>query len=473
MTVYLVGAGPGDPGLITVKGLELLRTCDVVVYDRLAPGELLAETRAGCELIDVGKRPKASEITQEAINEILVDRAKIGLSVVRLKGGDPYVFGRGGEEAQALAHAGVDFEVVPGVTSAVGVLAYAGIPVTHRGISDTLTIVTGHEDSNVDWEAVAKVTGTIVILMGTTQREAISKSLQAGGVPQDTPCAIVEWGTTTRQRSQRCTLAELGQIPARPPAVIVVGQVSQLNLAWLERGPLAGKSVVVTRTKGRAGELTRLFGGLGARVLEIPTTQTEVLDVAPLEESEFEWVVFSSPTSVEVFYSTLAGSVVGSHYAVVGQATAQALASHGIAADLMPDSFSAQDLVAIFPHAQPTNPEPISSNRIFYPKSQIGRERIIKGLENKGWEVVSRDLYTTVPLKLDEQQLREVMGCDFITITASSNIESLGEIVSEIPGTLVCMGEQSAQDARRLGAKKVLVARHQSLNAIVEAVLSA
>src|SRR5436309_8664984 len=256
MTVYLVGAGPGDPGLVTVRGAEVLRRADVVVYDRLSVSSLLDFAPPAAERISVGKYPGHPSMAQEDINALLVDRGRAGEQVVRLKGGDPFVFARGGEEAQALLEAGVPFEVVPGITSAVGVPAYAGVPVTYRGMSTSFTVVTGHEDpwaaTETDWDAVARVGGTIVVLMGVATRAAVAERLMGGGLAPGTPVAAIRWGTRPDQRSVRTTLAELGAVEVEPPVTMVVGAVAQLDLRWFEARPLFGRRIVVTRAREQA-----------------------------------------------------------------------------------------------------------------------------------------------------------------------------------------------------------------------------
>src|SRR5437762_8281178 len=255
--VYLVGAGPGDPGLLTRRGEALLRRADVVVYDRLASRALIDLATAGAELVDEGKAPGAVALTQEQINEVLVARGRAGLTVVRLKGGDPLVFGRGGEEAESCRDAGVPFEVVPGVTSAIAAPAYAGIPVTHRGLSTSVTIVTGHEDptkatSDTDWEALARAGGTLVVLMGAGRVGEIAKALIAGGRDASTPVAAIRWGTRPEQRTVRATLETIDQLGVEAPSAIVVGAVAGLELGWFEQRPLFGRTIVVTRAREQA-----------------------------------------------------------------------------------------------------------------------------------------------------------------------------------------------------------------------------
>jgi len=303
VTVYLVGAGPGDPGLITVRGAELLRRADVVVYDRLASPTLLALAPAGAELITAGKAPGQVDLTQEQINQVLVDRGRTAGCVVRLKGGDPFVFGRGGEEAEALAAAGIAFEVVPGITSAIGAAAYAGIPVTHRGISTHFTVVTGHEDpakdrTDVDWEALARVGGTLVILMGAGHLAVIAQRLIDGGRAPDTPVAAVRHGTRLDQHTVRATLATVADAGVQPPSAIVVGDVAALDLSWFESRPLFGRSVVVTRAREQASELRARLEALGAEVVELPSISIEPLDFVMPTLGDYAWLVFTSVNGV-------------------------------------------------------------------------------------------------------------------------------------------------------------------------------
>ena len=276
MTVYLVGAGPGDPGLLTRRGEELLRVADVVVYDRLASPALLRLASAAAELVDVGKAPGRAAMTQEQINDLLVARGREGKHVVRLKGGDPFVFGRGGEEAEACVAASVAFEVVPGITSAIAAPAYAGIPVTHRGVSTSVTIVTGHEDptkdtTGTDWEALARAGGTLVILMGAGRIADIAAALVAAGRAPDTPVAAVRWGTRPEQRTVRTTLASIASLGVEAPSAIIVGDVAALDFSWFERRPLFGRRVVVTRAREQASELRTMLERLGAEVVELPS----------------------------------------------------------------------------------------------------------------------------------------------------------------------------------------------------------
>ncbi|MEO6879146.1 MAG: uroporphyrinogen-III C-methyltransferase, partial [Gemmatimonadaceae bacterium] len=326
-TVYLVGAGPGDPGLLTLRGGELLVTCDAVVYDALANPALLAlasahDRRVPVELHDVGKRGGASESAkQDSINALLVRLGREGKRVVRLKGGDPLVFGRGSEEAQALAAAGVPFEIVPGVTAGIAAAAYAGIPVTHRGLATSVTFVTGHEDpaketTTVDWSALARAGGTIVLYMGVKTLPRIAAALTDAGMPGDTPAAAVQWGTHPHQRTVTATLTTLSDVMAREgltaPVITIIGPVVALRneIAWFDRRPLFGKRIVVTRARSQSASLSERLHAAGATVLEMPATQIESADSAPLENAiarlgEYGWIIFTSQNAVRIFWDTL------------------------------------------------------------------------------------------------------------------------------------------------------------------------
>ncbi|MGH9180519.1 MAG: uroporphyrinogen-III C-methyltransferase, partial [Acidimicrobiales bacterium] len=338
MTVYLVGAGPGDPGLITVRGAEVLAGADVVAYDRLLDPALLDLAPASAERIDVGKSP-GGPVDQGRINDLLVDRGRAGLEVVRLKGGDPFVFGRGGEEALALRAAGVDFEVVPGVSAAVAVPAYAGVPVTHRGLSTSFTVVTGHSrhhcDTDTDWEGLARCGGTLVVFMGVAHRGEVAARLMAGGRPPTTPVLVVHRGTWPGQRSVRTTLAGLEGVDAEPPAVIVVGEVAALDLGWFETRPLFGRRVVVTRSSGQAPALAGLLRRRGAEPVLVPTIALcdpldggAALARSAARVATYDWVVFTSANAVERLLPLLrdARDLGPARVAAIGPGTADALA---------------------------------------------------------------------------------------------------------------------------------------------------
>jgi uroporphyrinogen III methyltransferase / synthase len=371
MTVYLVGAGPGDPGLLTVRGAEILSSADVVLFDRLVSKELLDLAPSEALLIDVGKRPgEVGPRRQTEINQLLVEHGRSDRTVVRLKGGDPFVFGRGGEEVEALIAAAVDFEVVPGPSSAFAVPASAGVPVTHRGLSRSVTVVTGRvEDAegegglgHLDWDALARAGGTLVIMMGMHNRAEIARRLMSAGRSPSTPVLVVRNGTTPSQEEARCTLSSLDKVDLEAPSIIVVGEVAGLDLKPVKAGPLSHTKVVVTRARDRSGALVSALVRAGAQVVELPVMeiadpadQGEALrDAASrLAHGRYAWVVFSSANAVERLFGLLRDGrdLGGTQIAAVGDATAAALVSHGLLADLVPDTSSAQGLVDAMPAA--------------------------------------------------------------------------------------------------------------------------
>src|SRR5437016_2854071 len=357
MTVYLVGAGPGDPGLLTVRGAEVLRRADVVVYDRLSVASLLDLAPPEAERISVGKTPGRPSMAQDDINALLVERGRAGQTVVRLKGGDPFVFARGGEEAHALLDADVPFEVVPGISSAVAVPAYAGVPVTHRGLSTSFTVVTGHEHpwaaTETDWEAVARVGGTIVILMGVATRAAIAERLMAGGMPASTPVAAVRWGTRPEQRAVRTTLGALGSVELEPPVTIVVGKVAELDLRWFENRPLFGRRIVVTRARQQASELVVRLRELGAETVELPVIEIHppadggaaLVAARRGEAAEADAITFTSSSTVTNWLGVAGLDALPPVVACIGPVTAETARQAGLTVDVVADEHTIDGLV--------------------------------------------------------------------------------------------------------------------------------
>jgi uroporphyrinogen III methyltransferase/synthase len=408
--VYLVGAGPGDPGLVTVKAVKLLAGADVIVYDQLASPELLKKARPGAEILYVGKKAGAHTLPQGGINQLLVDKARAGLTVVRLKGGDPFVFGRGGEEAESLAAAGVPFEVVPGVTSAVAVPAYAGIPVTHRDYTTLVTFITGHEDptkaeSTIPWDNLGQNPGTLVFLMGVKNLAENCRRLMAAGRDPDTPAAVIQSGTLPGQRTVVSTLANIakdaGEAGIQPPAILVVGGVAKLHqrLAWWERRPLWGKTAVVTRTREQASTLVELLSAAGARCLEVPTLEiAPPSDFGPLDAAlghlpDYAWVIFTSANGVAAFFERLfekgldVRTLGGAKLAAIGPATAQALRERGLVADVVPTRFVAEDLAAaLLPHLAP-------GSRVLLARAEQAREVLPETLAQAGVQVDVTPVY--------------------------------------------------------------------------------
>jgi len=482
MTVYLVGAGPGDPGLLTLRGAEVLGRADVVVYDRLSVRSLLALAPPGAERISVGKAPGHAEMAQEDINALLVERGKAGATVVRLKGGDPFVFARGGEEAAALAEAGVAFEVVPGITSAVAVPAYAGIPVTLRHSSTSFTVVTGHEDprvgddGSVDWDALARVGGTIVVLMGVARIRDIAARLVAAGRAPDTPVAAVTWGTRPQQRTVRATLATIADRPLAPPATIVIGEVARLDLAWFEQRPLFGRRVVVTRARAQASELTERFEATGAEVVELPTIEiAEPVDggaalasaVASLRD--YEWVVLTSANGARRFLAALRDGrdAAGVHIAAIGPGTANALREGNLVADLVPPEFVAESLLEVFPSPS------ASDAKVLLARAEVARDVLPEGLRARGWHVDVVDAYRTVAAAPDSDVLDAVAGADVITFTSSSTVERFLEVAGarRVPRVVACIGPVTAGTAREHGLRVDVEAAVHSLDGLVDAVV--
>ena len=480
MTVYLVGAGPGDPGLLTVRGAEVLARADVVVHDRLANASLLDLAPPGAERIDVGKRP-GGPVDQASINDLLVDRGGAGLEVVRLKGGDPFVFGRGGEEALALMEAGVPFEVVPGITSAVAVPAYAGVPLTHRGLATSFTVLTGHsrhgDDQPTDWEALGRAGGTIVVLMGVAHRSDFVPRLVAGGLPADTPVIAVRWGTRPDQRSVRTTLARLPDVDLEPPATIVIGRVAGLDVGWFDRRPLFGRTVVVTRARHQAPELVRRLEAAGAQVLVVPTIAVAgpsdggaALDRAAAHLRRYAWVVFSSTNAVDRFLPLLrdARAFGAAHVAAIGPGTADALARFGVVADLVPSRSNAEGLLEVFP-------DPPGGGVVLLPRAAVARDVLPDGLRARRWEVEVVEAYRTQPVTPPRSVLAEVAAADAVAFASGSSVTSFVAAAGagSVPPVVVCIGPVTADAARRAGVPVTAVAARATLDALVDALVGA
>ena len=483
VTVYLVGAGPGDPGLLTRRGAELLAKADVVVHDRLSASELLDLAPAHAERIDVGKAPKHHRMTQEQINALLVERGLAGQMVVRLKGGDPFVFARGSEEAQALIEAGVAFEVVPGITSALAVPAYAGIPVTQRFSSTSFTVVTGHEDPSsgdgtVDWDAVARVGGTIVILMGVGRWPQIAGRLMAAGRSPDTPAAAVRWGTRPVQHTTRATLATLADHRLEAPSVIVVGHVAAEDLSWYEGRPLFGRKVVVTRARSQASALSDRLRDLGADVVESPAIAVvdpadggSALQAALSDLRDLDWLVFTSPNGVDRAFAFLpdARVLAGVRVAAVGTGTADALADRRIVADLVPPRFVAEGLAEVFPAP------PEGGGRVLLATAEAARSILPDGLRAAGWNVDVVHAYRTVPVIPDAATLAEIDGADAVTFTSSSTVTNFCAVVGadRVPPVVASIGPITSATARDLGLSVTVEAGPHTIDGLVDALVAA
>jgi uroporphyrinogen III methyltransferase/synthase len=475
MTVYLVGAGPGDPGLLTMRGAEVLRRADVVVYDRLSIAALLDLAPPTAERISVGKTPRGPSTPQGEINRLLVEHGRAGREVVRLKGGDVFVFARGGEEAQALQDAGVPFEIVPGITSAIAVPAYAGVPVTHRGMSTSFTVVTGHEDpwaaTETDWDAVARVGGTIVVLMGAATRGEIARRLIDAGRDADTSVVAVQWGTRPEQVTIRTTLAGLGDAPVESPATIVIGPVAALDLGWFEQRPLFGRRVVVTRAREQASELRRRLEQLGATVHEVPTIAIEALGglgLAARLASGADWVVLTSPNAVDALAGELhdARDLAGAKVAAIGPGTAAALEGFGVRADLVPERNVAEGLVDVFP------PGP---GIVLLPQAADARAALAEGLRAKGWTVDVIVAYDTRPAPVAADAVDLARAADAITFTSSSTVTNYlaGAGYDALPPVVVAIGPVTADTAREHGVEVTAVAEPHTIDGLVAAVVGA
>jgi uroporphyrinogen III methyltransferase/synthase len=483
VTVYLVGAGPGDPGLLTRRGAEVMGRAEVVLFDRLVDPRLLDLAPAAALRIDVGKRPGQAR-HQDEVNALILDHARRGRVVVRLKGGDPFVFGRGGEEAEVLLSAGIAFEVVPGVTSAFAAPASAGVPVTHRGISSSVTVVSGHVgDSDapgaVDWVSLARAGGTLVILMGMAARAEIARRLVDAGRPPDTPVLVVHRGTARAEMSVRTTLAGLAAVDLGPPCTIVIGPVAALDLRSRVRGPLAGLRVVVTRPRSQAPELVSALVDAGAEVIELPVIAIadppdggRALQAEAARVDSYDWVVFTSSNAVDRFVGLLRdGRAFGrARLAAVGGVTARALAAHRLAADLVPRDETAEGLVA----AMPAAPSEAGRGHVLFPRAVDAREVVALGLGRKGWEVTEVDAYRTVPVgpeDVGQDELDAVSGFDVITFTSPSTVRYYTELAGTRPPPRVvaCIGPVTADAARRAGFRVDVVAAEHSVDGLVKA----
>ena len=497
--IYLVGSGPGDPGLFTLKGMRCMEEADAVVYDRLAPEALLKYARPGAEKFYVGKKPGNPTMSQGEINDLLVELGRDGKTVVRLKGGDPYIFARGGEEALALMEAGLPFEVVPGVTSGVAAPAYAGIPVTHRHVSTSVAFVTGHEDpakgsTDVDWRRLADSADTLVLYMGVGRLAEISAGLIAAGREPDTPVACVRWGTVPEQRTVTGTLQDIADRVAeaglKPPAIIVVGEVVALReagLAWYERRPLFGRRVVVTRARAQAGELSAELERLGAEIYEFPTIEiVPPEDFGPLDDAihkldSFDWLVFTSVNGVEAFVDRLRHHGLDlravprdTKVAAIGPATAERSEGVGLRVDVIPEEYRAEALIKSLGKDQ------VSGKRVLIPRARVAREVLPEKLREAGAEVVVPPAYESVPSSAGKEglSLRLQSGeIDCVTFTASSTVENFVGAFGEeeaarlLFGTRVaCIGPITADTARKRGLRVDAEADEYTIPGLVEAV---
>jgi uroporphyrinogen III methyltransferase/synthase len=496
--VSLVGAGPGDPDLITVGGVARLAAADVVVYDRLANPALLRHARDGAELIYAGKLPDRHTLSQDEINALLVERALGGKRVVRLKGGDPFVFGRGGEEAEALIAAGIAFDVVPGVTSAIAAPAYAGIPVTHRSFATSFAVVTGHEDptkheSSIDWAHLARGVDTIVLLMGVASLRATAALLVEHGRSASTPVAVVEWGTLPRQRTVTATLGEIASAVdlagLGAPAVTVIGAVAGLRdaLRWFDARPLFGKRVLVTRTRDQASELSRALAAQGAEPIELPTIQiTPVADpgaVAVAMENvrtgAYQWVIFTSANAIDLFLAHLrdagldARGLARARIAAIGPGTGEALERRGLRPDIVPERYVAEGLLDAL------GERVIRGQRVLLPRAAGARSTLIDGLTARGAKVDELILYRSdVPESVDGEGLRRLRAgdIDIATFASSSAVRNLVAMLNNdldaLEGiTVAVIGPVTAAAARAAGLRIDVIAEPYTIDALVGAIV--
>lgn len=499
--VYLVGAGPGDAGLITVRGAELLRRAEVVVYDYLVNPQLLSLAPSDAEIIYAGKSGKKHTLTQNEINALLVEKGNAGKCVVRLKGGDPYVFGRGGEEAEELIKAGIAFEEVPGITSAIAAPAYAGIPVTHRDFTSAMTVLTGHEDptkqdSAIDWAALAKLHTTRVILMGVGQIQQISDSLTKHGCSKETPVAMIRWGTTCRHEVITGTLGTIAKVAAEKkfeaPAVTVIGEVVKLRekLNWFEHRPLFRKRIVVTRSRTQASALTARLQELGADVWELPTIRIEpAADPKPLREviediGSYDWLVFTSPNGVDHFFKAFfeqyddvraLGQV---RIAAIGPATAEKVRALHLRIDLLPKEFVSE---AVLKEFQKT--ESVENLKFLLPRADIATDTLPQGLSALGAIVDDIETYRTTPETSDPSGILARLqqeGADVLTFTSSSTVENFCKLLdapklaASFPELKIAsIGPVTSETMRKLGLPLQIEAKEHTIPGLVEAILKA
>ncbi|HEY3915121.1 MAG TPA: uroporphyrinogen-III C-methyltransferase [Verrucomicrobiae bacterium] len=499
--VYLVGAGPGDAGLITVRGAELLGQAEVVVYDALVNPDLLRLAQAGEEFIFAGKRAGDHAIQQDQLNQVLVEKARAGKRVVRLKGGDPYIFGRGGEEAGELAAAGVAFEVVPGISSSIAGPNYAGIPLTHRDHSSAFMVITGHEnpdkeEAQVDWQSIAKAPGTKVILMGVARIKEIAEKLLGAGMSGDTAAAMIRWATTGRQQTITGTLSTIAEVAEKadfkPPGLAVIGDVVRLreNLNWFEERALFGRRIVVTRTREQASQLSRRLLDLGADVLEIPTIRIvppsgkhEIADML-LELNSYDWIVFTSPNGVSAFFEFFfkvfddLRDIGGVRIAAVGPATAAKLKELHLKVDVTPDEYVASKITKAM-----AADGSIENLNVLLLRAEEANQELPKELEAAGAIVDDIAVYKTVPETEDRNQAAARLleeGADWITFASSSAVESfnkrfgLKELLTRYPQLkLASIGPETSKAIVALGLKPHIEAKEHTIEGLVKALVAA
>ena len=501
--VYLIGAGPGDYRLLTLKACDCLKQADTVVYDRLADARILQYAPQDAEYIYVGKASSQHTMTQDKICQLLVDLAKEGKTVVRLKGGDPFVFGRGGEEALLLQENDLPFEIVPGVTSAISVPAYAGIPVTHRGIAASFAVVTGHEDptkdnSDINWQQLATATDTVVFLMGVANLPKITAKLMENGRSGDTPVAIIRWGTKAQQQVWTSTVAEAAEMAKReqikPPCIFLVGNVVKLRekLAWFDNPqlkPLFGKRILVTRSRAQASRLTAGLEDLGADCLEAPAIRIQpsadnyaALDKAIGSLADFDWIIYTSANGVEHFFSRLSEAGLDSRslcdkkICAIGSATAQALEKHGIKADIVPKEYRAEGILsAMYGKLK-------EGDKVLLPRAAEARSILPEELKRQGADVVVATAYETVAGEADGMALSEELAngsIDAVTFTSSSTVKNLLKLLGDNAPELLknvkiaAIGPITAETCKKNGLQVTVQAQEYTIDGLIQAVKEA
>jgi uroporphyrinogen III methyltransferase/synthase len=497
--VFLVGAGPGDPGLITVKGANCIARADVVVYDYLASPTLLAHANPDAEMIYLGKKGGDHTLPQDGINALIVEKAKQGSVVARLKGGDPFIFGRGGEEAEVLVAAGIPFEVVPGVTAAIGASAYAGIPLTHRDYTSDVAFVTGHEDptkaeSSVDWHALATGIGTLVFFMGVKNLPTIAANLVANGRSADTPVAVIRWGTTPKQRTVTGTLDtivdETQKAGIKAPAIIIVGGVVNLRktMQWFEKRPLMGRRIVVTRAREQASDLVQQLTEHGAECIQCPTIQVGPppdwagLDRAIETLDQYRWIVFTSVNGVDYFFRRLFENGLDvralGHIktAAIGPATADRLRTWGLTSDIIPETYRAESVVEAF------TAKPVKGSRVLLPRAMEARSVLPEELTRMGALVDEVTAYETRQAENSAADLiaRLTQGTiDMVTFTSSSTVKNFHRLLP--PDRVVCLmdgvsvasiGPITSRTALDLGLSVTIEADTYTIPGLVQAILN-
>ncbi len=497
--VYLIGAGPGDPGLLTIKAKECIENADVVVYDYLASPFLLDYAKKDAQIIYVGKKGGDHTLSQDGINQLLVDKAKLGLNIARLKGGDPFVFGRGGEEAQMLLSFGVPYEVIPGVTSAIAAPAYAGIPVTHRDHTSFVSFITGHEnpdkkETSMQWDIYAKSNATLVFLMGVKNLANIAKNLINNGKSPDTPVALVRWGTTARQQTVTGTLEtiveKVKKAKLKSPAIIVIGHVVSLRneLAWFDKRPLFGKRIVITRARAQASSLVSKLSRLGAQCIEIPTIKiAPPEDISPLKKSIenidiYDWLVFTSVNGVKFFFDTLfdMGKDVRSlghlKLACIGPVTKERLQDYGIISDILPETYRAESVIKAFSNIE------LKNKKILLPRAKKARTILPEELTKMGAKVDEVVAYETL-LDIDKKEelinLLQDSKIDAVTFTSSSTVSNFISLLDSKDSrkllkniVTASIGPITSKTARSLDIEPEIEAGEYTIQGLVDSLLA-